>query len=354
MVNYTISPIDKNKTILQTLLEVQKYLRDNPIYKLYGVNGAYISGTTIYNKNLIINTENDLSVGDVVLFNNNYYAFVSGIQNDTFSVSNASYIRGPQGERGPQGPQGTTGAIGATGPRGPQGPQGVQGETGATGATGPQGPQGAQGATGNPALIRTVIDTVSAEPIIARPANRPRTNFSGTVQIGDVYTNYVQYSNKVYICLIIVISIDTTTVYGTYKDVLELTVVGGGGGASPTVNEYTALSSESTWASIIAQLKGKSYAKIEFYFSELDMYYAGAVQCVSLETLPSPYYIGCFVGTAVDSTAMYIEICYNKINNVLTYRARIKISDNPAIDFTPSSLTNAEFGTLSKIRVTTF
>ena len=300
----------------------------------YGYNNV-----VFYNNRLYLMIKENGAIVGVLPTNTEYWQVITGD------------IKGQTGATGPQGPRGLQGETGATGATGPQGPQGVQGETGATGATGPQGPQGAQGEQGNPALIRTVIDTVSIEPVISTTANRPRANFSRVVQIGDVYTNYVQYDNKVYICLITVVEVDTTTVYGTYKDVLELTVAGGGG-TSPTVNEYTALSSESTWANIIAQLKGKSYAKIEFYFNELGMYYVGGIQCVSIETV-SPYYIGCFVGTSNDSVASYIEICYNNINNVLTYRARIKIPNSNNIDFTPQSLVSSDLGTLSKIRVTT-
>ena len=188
MINYTVSPFDRNKTILESLHDIEKYLRENPIYKEYGLNGAYVEGTTQYNKSLIIDTSTEIGLGDVVVFNNNYKAIVTDVSIDTFTISNPVYMRGEQGPQGPQGPQGK---------QGPQGPQGT------TGATGPQGPQGKQGDDGLSALVYKAIFSSNAEPSLSATYFGSSSKFSREIQSNDTFNLIYQDTStgKTYMCI---------------------------------------------------------------------------------------------------------------------------------------------------------
>ena len=114
-VNYTPSALDSNVTLLQSLHRVEKYLKDNPIYKVYAVDASYVVGTSQYDLADVVASESSLAEGDVVFFNNNYYAYVSAVGSEVFSVSNASSFKGDAGSQGIEGPQGPAGADGADG-----------------------------------------------------------------------------------------------------------------------------------------------------------------------------------------------------------------------------------------------
>ena len=47
--NYQVSPLDSNKSILMVLKDIQKYLKDNPIYKVYFCNTNFVPDTLVYN-----------------------------------------------------------------------------------------------------------------------------------------------------------------------------------------------------------------------------------------------------------------------------------------------------------------
>ena len=111
-VHYDISSLDSNKTILETLHRIEKYLKDNPIYKVFAINAPYVAGEQ-YNLTDLIASDSTLAEGDVVFFTNNYYAFVSAVGSEVFSVANASYFKGETGAQGAQGEQGKAGEDGA-------------------------------------------------------------------------------------------------------------------------------------------------------------------------------------------------------------------------------------------------
>lgn len=164
MIGYNPSHLNTNETLLEAFHRVEEYLKANPQYQVYQSYAPYQDGKQEYALDTIVVPEGStVGKGDVVLFNNVYYAVITAVSNTTFSIATATSFRGLQGEQGPagkdgatgpQGPKGDTGATGATGATGPQGPigetgpQGPKGDTGATGATGPQGPIGATGPQG--------------------------------------------------------------------------------------------------------------------------------------------------------------------------------------------------------------
>ena len=96
-VHYDISSLDSNKTILETLHDIQKYLKANPIYKVYYANGSYAIGQAQYSISLLGNNQGQIAEGDVVFFNNNFYAKISSVGTQTFSVFPATAVQGSGG-----------------------------------------------------------------------------------------------------------------------------------------------------------------------------------------------------------------------------------------------------------------
>ena len=139
MINYIPSSIDSSRTILEELLKINKYLKENPIYKVYyshatpPINsiGISISYDTIdnftYEKGV-----SEIKQGDIITFQNVTYGVVSEVGNATFSVAKVISFKGEQGIQGVQGIQGEQGPQGEQGIQGMQGTQGEKGETGLT------------------------------------------------------------------------------------------------------------------------------------------------------------------------------------------------------------------------------
>lgn len=136
MINYTASPLDSNKTLLQAFHDIETYLKNNPIYKVYTANIGYTPGTNTYALSNINVGTNTIAENDVIFFNNAYVGIVFAVGSTEVTVNNVTDIRGPAGATGSQGPAGATG---------PQGPAGATGPQGPAGAAGPQGPAGADG-----------------------------------------------------------------------------------------------------------------------------------------------------------------------------------------------------------------
>lgn len=136
MINYTASPLNSNKTLLQAFHDIENYLKNNPIYKVYTADIGYAPGTNTYMLSNINVGENTIAENDVIFFNNAYVGIVSAVGSTEVTVNNVTDIKGPTGATGPQGPTGATG---------PQGPAGATGPQGPAGATGPQGPAGMDG-----------------------------------------------------------------------------------------------------------------------------------------------------------------------------------------------------------------
>ena len=89
MIHYRISPLDSNKTILEQLEDIKKYLTENFQYQVFYYNGNYINTTNTYEvTNLVLNART-INKGDIVLFANSYYAVVDAIGNNNFVVEHA-------------------------------------------------------------------------------------------------------------------------------------------------------------------------------------------------------------------------------------------------------------------------
>lgn len=137
--DYTISQLNKNKTVLKQLNWLKKYIMEYPLSRYYFTELNSLDTETVVLNRQIVETYDDvpINVGDLI------FAPKSG-RTPVFVVTDTEDIRVIfvkfvtywEGERG------------ATGPQGPQGPQGEQGEQGLTGMKGPIGPQGPQGANG--------------------------------------------------------------------------------------------------------------------------------------------------------------------------------------------------------------
>ena len=96
MIGYTPSHLTENEVILEKLNQIIDYLLKNPSYKVFAYNGGVIEGTLTYTISNIIDSSN-LSIGDVVIFENSYYGVVSEITETDFSVSKGVAVTGPQG-----------------------------------------------------------------------------------------------------------------------------------------------------------------------------------------------------------------------------------------------------------------
>ena len=96
MIGYTPTHLTENEVILEKLNEIIGYLLKNPSYQVFAYNGDFVNGTLTYTISNIIDSSN-LSIGDVVIFENSYYAVVSGITETDFSVSKGVAVTGPQG-----------------------------------------------------------------------------------------------------------------------------------------------------------------------------------------------------------------------------------------------------------------
>lgn len=126
MSKYEITPLNSNKTILQVVKGIEKYLHDNQIYKVFGYNGNYDAETELYDISDLYTSE-ELKADDVVLFDNCYLGIVDAVGTNNFSVKDVINFRGEKGD------------TGATGEKGEKGDKGDTGETGATGQTGATG-----------------------------------------------------------------------------------------------------------------------------------------------------------------------------------------------------------------------
>ena len=96
MIGYTPSHLTENEVILEKLNQIIDYLIKNPTYQVFAYNGNYVEGTLTYTISNIIDSSN-LSIGDVVIFENSYYGVVSEITGTDVSVSKGIAVMGPQG-----------------------------------------------------------------------------------------------------------------------------------------------------------------------------------------------------------------------------------------------------------------
>ena len=105
---YNPSSFATNKTILEAIEELKNYLKDNPCYKVYYVNTAYVVGTYTYNLSDVDDPDGTMTPIDVVIFNNSYYASVTNVDTNTFDIDPAISFKGATGATGATGPQGVS------------------------------------------------------------------------------------------------------------------------------------------------------------------------------------------------------------------------------------------------------
>ena len=112
--SYDPSSFATNKTILQAIEEVKKFLIANPCYKVFYANTNYDVGTTTYSKT---DVDDATSMGeyDVVFFNNNYYGKVESVGDSTFTIIGATNFKGDIGATGPTGISITGATINSSG-----------------------------------------------------------------------------------------------------------------------------------------------------------------------------------------------------------------------------------------------
>jgi len=96
MIGYTPSHLTENEVILEKLNQIIDYLSKNPSYQVFAYNGNYVEGTVTYTISNITNSSN-LSIGDVVIFENSYYGVVSEITETDFTLPKGVAVTGPQG-----------------------------------------------------------------------------------------------------------------------------------------------------------------------------------------------------------------------------------------------------------------
>ena len=108
MMSYDPSSLNRNKTLLEAIEEVKKFLIANPCYKIYFANIDYNPNATIYSIDRI-DDSTGIAPFDVVFFTNSYYGKIESIGESTFTILEAIEFRGATG---PQGPTGATGPQG--------------------------------------------------------------------------------------------------------------------------------------------------------------------------------------------------------------------------------------------------
>ena len=117
MIPYNPSSFDTNKTLLENILELKKWLQAHPSYEVfYSSASGDTSQQQTYNTSTITDPTN-LAVGDVVVFANTTLGNVIAVDSDlgTFTCDPAISFKGPQGIQGPTGPTGADGQDGQDG-----------------------------------------------------------------------------------------------------------------------------------------------------------------------------------------------------------------------------------------------
>ena len=111
---YNPSSFNSNKTILQAIEELKKYLQENPCYKIYMYNDNYVDGTYVYDKSGVDDPDS-IEAYDVIFFTNSYYSKVESVGDSTITVWPAINFTGAEGPQGPAGADGADGTDGANG-----------------------------------------------------------------------------------------------------------------------------------------------------------------------------------------------------------------------------------------------
>lgn len=106
-----LSTIDDNRTILQEVLRIRKYLEENPCRNVFNIDVNYDDSEVAYDKTKVfipVDFDGSVESGDVIIFKNGYISVIDTVSTDyvVIKADTAVRIRGDKGD---------TGATGATG-----------------------------------------------------------------------------------------------------------------------------------------------------------------------------------------------------------------------------------------------
>ena len=200
--DYTISQLNKNKTVLKQLNWLKKYIVEYPLARYYVTDTVTTStGGIAFVPRGSVETPYDIPVheGDLIfaphIEGTPIYIVTDVSDPIEYMVSLLGYMQGPQGVQGPIGPQGPQGV------QGPQGPQGEQGGPGPIGPQGTQGEQGPRGFTGFGSYISTSTSLSSATTQISNndivfPQGRILSGNGGDIIIGVNSPNVPLFINN--------------------------------------------------------------------------------------------------------------------------------------------------------------
>ena len=114
MIPYNPSSFDRNKTILEQILELQKWLKQHPSYKVYYCTSNFMpTGDDDRAFSEIAGDPDEvanIAVGDIIVFPDAYYGEVIAVDYDNELATiglPATSVKGPQGATGPAGADGT-------------------------------------------------------------------------------------------------------------------------------------------------------------------------------------------------------------------------------------------------------
>ena len=242
MNKYVISPLDSNKTILQQLTEIAKYLHDNGIYKIYSFNGNYDNSMDVYNLSSISNLGDDeLTSGDVIVFNNCYYGQITSVGDDTFTITSATSFKGAKGDTGASGQDGQDGedgrgitSITKTSTSGLQDTYTITYSDGTTSTfVITNGAQGEQGETGLVGLECFKLETT--QPVVNNTIQVALNYFNRTPVANERVNVYVLLSNgDFYITTCEISAVDSSYATLTYKIVPSAINIKGATGENGT------------------------------------------------------------------------------------------------------------------------
>lgn len=106
---YNASQIVPQMTLLQKFNKLIKYLHDNVYVNVFSCYVGYLGSSTPYNISNLRLDDRQVMVGDIVVFTNNYCAFVGSVSGGQFYVTNAQSFKGDKGDKGDTGDTGAQG-----------------------------------------------------------------------------------------------------------------------------------------------------------------------------------------------------------------------------------------------------
>lgn len=106
---YNASQIVPQMTLLQKFNKLIKYLHENVYVNVFPCYVAYTSESTPYNISNLNLGDRKIMVGDIVVFTNNYCAFVASVSVENFTVTQAQSFKGAKGDKGDTGDTGAQG-----------------------------------------------------------------------------------------------------------------------------------------------------------------------------------------------------------------------------------------------------